>query len=124
MPASDLAAAWLAVGLFPSNAAIGWVLRRFAAGALVKRLRPHFVLGYTVLVLGSIHGMLAMGAMGTLRSANLWCATLALGGLALQTFVGLNLQAPGVYRGLLRRWHVTMTCAVAILIAGHVLLTL
>jgi cytochrome b561 len=117
-------AAWLAVALFPSTAVAGWVLRRFASGAIVERLRPHFWLGYGVLALGGLHGMMAMGRMGALSSANLWVATLALCGLGFQVFVGLNLQAPGAYRMLLRRWHIALTCIVATLIAGHVLLTL
>jgi len=117
-------AAWLAVALFPSTAFVGWCLRRFACGAFVKRMRPHFVLGYGVLVLGAIHGVLAMGAMGALSSTNLWIATIAFGGLGIQVFVGLNLKAPGAYRSLLRRWHIAITCIVGTLIGVHVFLTL
>jgi hypothetical protein len=117
-------AAWLAVVLFGSTALVGWCLRRFASGALVKRMRPHFALGYAVLAAGAIHGMFAMGGMGALRSTNLWIATLAFGGLCLQVFVGLNLQAPGGYRAVLRRWHIAITCIVGTLIGVHVFLTL
>lgn len=120
---SDLAA-WLAVILFPSTAIAGWILRRYVKGKFVVRLRPHFVLGYAVLALGGIHGLFAMSRMGTLTATNLWFATFAIGGLALQTFVGLNLQAPGSYRAPLRRWHLTIGCIVAALIAAHVALTL
>ncbi len=117
-------AAWLAVVLFGSTALVGLCLRRFASGAFVKRMRPHFVLGYAVLAAGAIHGMFAMSAMGALGSTNLWIATLAFGGLCLQVFVGLNLQAPGAYRSLLRRWHIAITCIVGTLIGLHVFLTL
>jgi hypothetical protein len=117
-------AAWLAVVLFPSTALVGWCLRRFACGTFVRRMRPHFVLGYAVLVLGAIHGMFAMGAMGALGSTNLWIATLAFCGLGIQVFVGLNLQSPGAYRLPLRRWHIAITCIVGTLIGIHVFLTL
>jgi hypothetical protein len=118
------AAAWLATMLFPSTAAIGFVLRRFARGAFAIRLRPHFVLGYAVFGLALAHTAFAMGAMHTLSAADLWLATLALSGLGVQAFLGASLQAPGVYRAVLRRWHLVTTWSVALFIAAHVILTL
>lgn len=117
-------AAWAAVALFPLTFAAGWILRRYIAGAFAIRLRPHFVLGYAVLALGTVHGMLAIGGIRTIGQTDLWIALLAFAGLSLQTFLGASLQAPGVYRPLLRRWHFLTAGAVAILIAGHVLLTI
>lgn len=116
--------AWFATALFPSTAVAGLVLRRFLTGAFAIRLRPHFILGYAVLGLAFIHAFVAMPNAHALGVTDLRLAALALFGLGLQTFVGMSLQAPGIYRGILRRWHVATTVAVAILIAGHILLTL
>jgi cytochrome b561 len=118
------AAAWAAVVLFPGTAAAGWILRRFFAGTIVARMRPHFVLGYVVLALGTVHGVHAMGNAHVMSRIDMWFAVLALLGLGWQTFVGLSLQAPGVYRSTLRRWHVVTTWTVATLIVGHVALTM
>jgi hypothetical protein len=117
-------AAWAAAALFPLTAVAGWILRRFFAGTIVARMRPHFVLGYAVLALGTLHGMFAMGGAHAMSRMDLWIAVLALFGLGLQVFVGLSLQAPGIYRSTLRRWHVVTTWTVAVLIAGHVALTM
>jgi Ni,Fe-hydrogenase I cytochrome b subunit len=123
MNAGD-AAAWIATALFPSTAAAGLVLRRFVTGAFAMRLRPHFVMGYAVFGLALAHTAFAMGAMRTLSATDLWLATLALAGLALQAFLGASLQAPGAYRTVLRRWHLATTWSVALFIAGHVMLTI
>ncbi|HMF29502.1 MAG TPA: hypothetical protein VKE42_12055 [Candidatus Cybelea sp.] len=118
------ATAWFATALFPSTAAAGFIFRRFASGAFAIRLRPHFVLGYAVFALALAHTAFAMGAMRTLSAIDLWLATLALSGLAVQAFLGASLQAPGVYRTVLRRWHLATTWSVAFFIAAHVMLTL
>ena len=116
--------AWAATALFPSTALAGWILRRFVSGAFVVRLRPHFVFGYAVFGSALIHSALAMGRMGSLSAADSWFAFFAIVGLGLQVFVGASLQAPGAYRAALRRWHLALTCAVALSIGGHVALTL
>ena len=123
MNASD-AAAWAATALFPSAAAVGFVLRRFVSGAFAVRLRPHFVLGYAVFGLALAHAGFAMGAMHALSLTDLWLAILALSGLGLQALLGASLQAPGAYRTVLRRWHLATTWSVALFIAGHVILTI
>ena len=123
MSAGD-AAAWIAAALFPSTAAAGLILRRFVGGAFAIRLRPHFVLGYAAFGVALVHTILAMGTMHTLSRVDLWLAGLALVGLALQAFLGASLQAPGAYRTVLRRCHLATTWSVALLIAGHVLLTI
>lgn len=123
MAASDIGA-WLAVLLFPMTGVAGWILRRFVKGAFVERLRPHFVLGYAVLGLAGIHTVLSLENAARIGSSDLWFAAWALVGLGVQTFIGLSLQAPGAFRRPLRRWHVIATFAVALLIVGHVLLTL
>lgn len=123
MNPSDVTA-WFATALFPSTAMAGLVLRRFLTGAFAIRLRPHFILGYAVLALAVMHTFVAMPNARALSGTDLRLAALALFGLGLQTFVGMSLQAPGLYRGALRRWHVATTVAVAGLIAGHILLTI
>jgi uncharacterized membrane protein YadS len=116
-------AAWGASALFPVTGIAGWILRRFLSGAYVRRLRPHFVLGYAVLSLAALHAAIAMGNMRVMSSTDAWLALMALVGLALQTFLGLNLQAPGIYRPTLRRWHLATMWSVGLLVAGHILLT-
>jgi Ni,Fe-hydrogenase I cytochrome b subunit len=118
------ATAWLATALFPLTAVIAFVLRRFARGAFAVRLRPHFVFGYAVFGFALVHTLFALGAMHTLSAIDLWLATFALSGLAIQAFLGASLQAPGVYRAALRRWHLLATWSVALFIAAHVMLTL
>ncbi|HYL27561.1 MAG TPA: hypothetical protein VEW74_06970 [Candidatus Nitrosotalea sp.] len=116
-------AAWAAAILFPLTGVAGWLLRRYLRGAIVTRMRPHFVLGYSALTIGAIHGMLAMGGMRAMSRLDVWLAVLALLGLGLQVLVGLSLQEPGAYRSTLRRWHVVATWTVGVLIVGHIVLT-
>lgn len=123
MPSFSDAAAWTAAVLFPSTAIAGWALRRFAAGAFVLRMRPHFVLGYAVFALAAFHTMTAVPAIAAMGQADVWVASFALAGLALEAFAGASLQAPGLYRPLLRRWHTTAFWTIGVLIVLHVLLT-
>lgn len=118
------AAGWLATVLFPSTAAAGVLLRRFVGGAFTIRLRPHFALGYAVFGAALLHTMLAMRTMRALSTVDIWLATIALAGLAVQAFLGASLQAPGAYRTVLRRCHLATTWSVALLIAGHVMLSI
>ncbi len=121
MGLSDLAA-WLATALTPGTAAAGWILRRWTTGTFVLRMRPHFALGYSVLVLATVHVVLSMGNAASANTVGIWCASLALLGIALQTFSGTNLQSPGMYRLVLRRWHTALFWTIALLVVGHVLL--
>ncbi len=121
MTGSELVA-WGAVIAVPLSAVAGWLLRRWARGRFVIRMRPHFVLGYAALATAAAHAALAMGHMAVANSTGIWFATLAFGGLGVQTFLGTNLQSPGAYRVPLRRWHVIVFLTIALLIAGHVLL--
>ena len=121
MSASDLVA-WGAVGAFPLTAAAGWILRRWARGRFIIRMRPHFVLGYATLAIAATHVVLVMGHMASANATGIWFATLAFAVLGVQTFLGTNLQSPGAYRVPLRRWHVILFWTITLLIAGHVLL--
>lgn len=121
MSASDLVA-WGAVAAVPLNAAAGLLLRRWGRGRFIIRMRPHFVLGYAALAIAATHVVLVMGNMASANATGIWFATLAVGVLGVQAFLGANLQAPGAYRVPLRRWHVILFWTIALLIAGHVLL--
>lgn len=115
-------AGWIALALVPAAAAAGWALRRFAQGAFVRRMRPHFVFGYAALALALFHVGLSMGAMRGADSTGIWLATIALLALILQTLIGTNLQSPGGYRRPLRAWHLLLFAAIGALGIGHVAL--
>ena len=121
MPPSDIAA-WAALLLLLLTAALGWILRRFARGSFIARMRPHFWLGYGVLILAFVHMMLSTRGMAGTNANGIWLATFALIGLGVQAFIGTNLQSPGAYRGPLRRWHVYVFLIVLGLSFGHVLM--
>ena len=116
------AAALLATALTPVTAGAGWILRRWGDGAFALRMRPHLVLGYAVLGLALLHVILSASNAGSANGIGIACASLALAGLGLQTFSGTNLQSPGGYRLVLRRWHTALFWSIAALLAAHILL--
>jgi hypothetical protein len=85
-------------------------------------MKPHLALGYAALALGTAHGVLSMGNTSGTDANGIALAFLALVGLGVQAFLGLNLQSPGAYRMPLRRWHTALFWGVAILVAGHIIL--
>ena len=115
-------AGWIAFLAVPLTALAGWFFRRVARGVFVRRMRPHFVLGYAALGFALVHVFLSMGSMRGAGSTGIWLATLALLALGLQALVGANLQSPGAYRVPLRRWHLAAFMTVAVLASGHVAL--
>ena len=117
------ASAWTSFALIPASAGIAWALRRWATGAFSVRLRPHFVIGYIALATAVLHMLLSMPAMTSANALGLWFATAATFGLGAQAFLGTNLQSPGIYRRPLRRWHVVLFWATAVLAVAHVVLT-
>ncbi len=80
------------------------------------------MIGYAVFILALLHAGMSMSDAGRTNVAGIWFASIAFAGLGLQTFVGMNLQAPGAYRSVLRRWHTLIFWAVTLLALGHVLL--
>lgn len=115
---------WIALGLIPVTAGTAWFLRRFARGTFVVRMRPHFFLGYASLAFAVAHLFTSMGDVGSSGNGfGLWLAALAFAGLAIQSFVGTNLQSPGIFRKPLRRWHTAVFAVVLLLAGGHVLLS-
>lgn len=121
MTLSD-AAAWLAAALVPGTAGLGWFLRRWGSGSFIARMRPHLLLGYAVLALALVHLVLSAANVSSANGAGIWCASLALLGLGLQTFSGASLQSPGEYRPILRRWHTALFWTIALLAVGHIAL--
>jgi len=72
----------------------------------VRKLWPHFLLGYAVMGLTLVHAGTVMPAMGRANSAGIWAATLAFFLLLLEVVLGLNLkdeQCSG--RRTMRRVH-------------------
>jgi Ni,Fe-hydrogenase I cytochrome b subunit len=98
------------------------MLRRWAKGAFAIRLRPHYVLGYVALGCAAFHMMLAMPGTSGANGNGLWSASFATIGLGLQAFVGTNLQSPGSYRLILRRYHTALFWAIAFFSVVHVVL--
>jgi len=121
MPFSSVAG-WIALGLLPTTAVAGLILRRFARGSFVRRMRPHFIIGYAALVFAVLHLALSSSAMPGANGNGIWLATFATAGLGAQAFSGASLQDPGAYRQPLRRWHVRLFWAVLVLSALHVAL--
>jgi len=113
---------WIALALVPLAGIAAWMLRRFARGAFVRRMRPHFVLGYAALAFALFHGWSSMGGMRGANATGIWLATVALLALGFQALIGANLQSPGAYRIPLRGWHLLMFATVAALVLGHVVL--
>lgn len=116
------ATGWLALGAIPVAAAAGWIVRRFVRGRFNLRMRPHYVIGYAALALAAVHLSFTAGAMAGADSTGIWLAAFAFLGLIWQALVGSNLQSPGGYRGVLRRWHLAAFVGVFLLAAGHALL--
>ncbi|HEU5478547.1 MAG TPA: hypothetical protein VFU90_01885, partial [Candidatus Tumulicola sp.] len=69
---------WTAVALVPLTAVAGWMLRRLGRGALARRMRPHFVLGYAALAAALVHMTWSMGSMGGANTRGIWLAIFAL----------------------------------------------
>ena len=96
---------------------------RAASAPYLKRLWPHYWLGYLLLVLGAIHTVVPIEA-GHLRQWNitgLWIATVALLLLLLQGALGLWLQdSKLVGRALMRGWHFWLMFGIVLLVGVHV----
>jgi hypothetical protein len=113
---------WLAFALIPLGACAGLVTRRLLKGSFRLRMRPHYVIGYAALSAALLHVAMEMRGIDGSNGLGLRFAMLALLGLALQALIGSNLQSPGDYRKLLRRWHLAAFAAVTLFALGHVAL--
>ena len=89
----------------------------------LKRLWPHYWLGYLLLLLGLIHTVVPMQA-GNLRQWNITGLWIAAGGLLLmllQSMLGLWLQDSNLIgRSLMRSWHYWLMFGIVLLVGVHV----
>ena len=87
------------------------------------RMWPHYWVGYSVAGLSTAHAWIPMSG-GHIRTnmSGLWMATVALGLLWLQVFLGLMLRQPvsPTDRKMLRLWHFWGMFAIVALVALHV----
>jgi hypothetical protein len=58
----------------------------------LRRLWPHFWIGYVVLALSMLHAGTVMPAMGRAKSAGIWAATAAFFLLLFEVVLGLSLK--------------------------------
>jgi hypothetical protein len=117
---------WGAVALFGSGLAMPYLLRtRGAKTPYLRRMWPHFWLGYLAFAVSFAHTWFTMrsGSMRGINVAGVWIATVALLIMLWQIAVGLMLRDPTQSdRRALRRTHFWTMTLVAVLIGVHVAL--
>ena len=118
---------WVAVALFGSGLAMPYLLRktRGANTPYLRRMWPHFWLGYLAFLVSFVHAWFTMrsGNMHGISVAGVWIATIALLFMLWQIAVGLMLRNPTQSnRSALRRTHFWTMTLVAGLIAAHIAL--
>ncbi len=116
---------WASVLLFGSGLALPFLLRRTPAARtpFLRRMWPHYWLGYLTLLVSFVHAWLAMsrGNMRGVDLAGVWIATVALLVILWQVAVGFMLSDPAQpQRRTLRRIHFWTMMLVAGLIVAHV----
>jgi hypothetical protein len=118
---------WGAVTLFGSGLAMPYLLRSTRGTKIpyLRRMWPHFWLGYMAFLVSFVHAWLTMrsGNMRGINAAGVWIATGALLIMLWQIAVGLMLRNPTQSnRCALRRTHFWTMTLVAGLIAVHIAL--
>jgi hypothetical protein len=118
---------WSAVALFGSGLAMPYLLRRTrgAKTPYLRRMWPHFWLGYMAFLVSFVHAWFTMrsGNMRGINAAGVWIATGALLIMLSQIAVGLMLRNPTQSnRRALRRTHFWTMTLVAGLIVVHIAL--
>ena len=118
---------WGAVALFGSGLAMPYLLRktRGANTPYLRRMWPHFWLGYLAFLASLAHAWFTMrgGNMRGINAAGVWIATVALLIMLWQIAVGLMLRDPAQSnRRALRRTHFLTMALVTGLIVVHVTL--
>jgi hypothetical protein len=118
---------WAGIMLFGSGLIMPYLLRGVSGAKTpyLRRLWPHYWLGYLAFIVSSSHAWLAMrsGNMRGIDSSGVWIATIALLIMLLQVAVGLMLRNPTQSnRRTLRRIHFLTMTFVAGFIVAHVAL--
>ena len=118
---------WFAALLFSAGLALPHMLRRVkeARRPYLRRLWPHFWIGYLVPVVAFAHAWIPMSHGGThgLNATGLWLATMALLLMIWQVGLGLTLQSPALSgRCTLRSTHFWTMALMAGLIVAHIAL--
>ncbi len=102
-----------------------WKFKLQKGRAFLRRMRPHYWLGYLIAGVTLVHVVVSMGAglsLG-LNVLGLFLAVAALFLLFAQVLLGLNLRKPGVpSRRALRRLHLILMIAIVVLGLSHILL--
>jgi len=130
------ASGWILVALVAATVALPFLLRRNAlSGALgvvvargkpyLRRMRPHYWLGYLITGITLAHAMVPMeaGVAGRMNALGLYLATGALFLLFGQVTLGLSLQRPDLSgRREIRSWHFWGMVGIVVLAVGHIVL--
>lgn len=89
----------------------------------LRRLWPHFWIGYAILALALLHAGTVMGAMGRVNAAGIVAATAAFFLLVLEVVVGLTLKDETLAeRAWLRRLHFWTMAGFAAALLVHLVL--
>jgi hypothetical protein len=84
----------------------GLRVRQELKAPYLRRLSPHFWLGYGIVALTMTHVVAVMGSMGTAKAAGIWSATVALLLLLFEVTTGLTLREQSLRtRRTTRRVH-------------------
>ena len=107
--------------------ALPYVLRRKRASSLspapyLRRLWPHFWVGYAIAALTVVHVGMVTGAMARANIAGIWAATVALLLMVLEIVVGLSLREVSAERHAGRRWHFWIMIAFVASLGVHLVL--
>ena len=89
----------------------------------LRRMQPHYWLGYGALAVSFAHAWLPMrtGFAARMNRTGLWLATVALLLLFIQIFLGLMLQNPATrQRASLRSFHFWCMTCLFILVVSHI----
>jgi hypothetical protein len=108
--------------------ALPYILRRQAGSnslrpaPYLRRLWPHFWMGYLIAVLTVVHVGMVMGAMGRANVAGIWAATAGFFLMVVEIAIGLSLREAGTERRRLRTLHFWTMTAFAASLGIHLVL--